>query len=322
MTKVLIYLFFLVGVVVMLAGGCKKDADKNPIEPVLTTTAVRDFTQKTARCGGNITSLGGSSITVHGICWSTVTTPTIADNKTTDSIGSDSFTSVITGLSSNTTYYVRAYATNIAGTAYGNEQSFILWLNVPGPPVTDIDGNSYSSVKIGNQIWISENLKVTHYYNGDIIPNVTDDTTWVHLSTGAYCDNTVYGKLYNWYAVADSQNLCPSGWHVPADTEWTTLINYLGGEDIAGAELKEAGTNHWKTPNMGATNESGFAALPGGSRLATDLFFHDGHGGVWWSTTKYNSDKAWYMSLFYTDYNVRRKFNSLNSGFAVRCVKD
>ncbi len=139
--------------------------------------------------------------------------------------------------------------------------------------VTDIDGNTYQTIKIGNQWWMAENLKVTHYRNGDAIPNVTDYTEWVYLTSGAYCaydnDNShvaTYGRLYNWYAVSDSRNVAPSGWHVSTFEEWQTLEDYLGGSSVAGGKLKEAGTSHWASPNTGATNESGFSALPSGYR--------------------------------------------------------
>ena len=150
--------------------------------------------------------------------------------------------------------------------------------------VTDIDGNTYKTVKIGNQIWMAENLKVTHYRNGDIIPNVTNNFEWAYLSTGAWCvhDNdgsyaNTYGYLYNWYAVNDIRNIAPEGWHVPTDEEWKELEMYLGmsqteADDTGyrgtneGGKLKEAGTTHWETPNTGATNETGFSALPGGCR--------------------------------------------------------
>lgn len=154
----------------------------------------------------------------------------------------------------------------------------------PCPPVIDIDGNVYQIVTIGTQVWMAENLKVTHYRNGDVIPNVTDGPTWAGLTTGAYCeyDNNVasvatYGRLYNWYAAVDTRNIAPDGWHVPSDEEWKQLETYLGmsqaeadaiglrGSDEGGM-LKETGTSHWDSPNTGATNESGFTALPGGHR--------------------------------------------------------
>jgi len=144
------------------------------------------------------------------------------------------------------------------------------------PAVTDIDGNVYHIVTIGTQVWMVENLKTTKFRDGSSIPNVTDAEEWVghgELHSGAYCnyDNTAansntYGSLYNWYAVVDERNICPTGWHIPSEAEWATLIAYLGGQDVAGGKMKEAGTAHWSTPNTGASNSSGFTALPGGSR--------------------------------------------------------
>jgi len=141
--------------------------------------------------------------------------------------------------------------------------------------VTDIDGNCYRTVTIGTQVWMAENLKVTHDCNGEAIPNVTDGATWAGLTAGAYCEynndvNNVatYGRLNNWYAVADSRNISPAGWHVASDAEWQTLSIFLGGDAIAGGKMKETGTTHWYSPNTGATNESGFSALPGGYRAS------------------------------------------------------
>jgi len=154
--------------------------------------------------------------------------------------------------------------------------------------VKDVDGNSYKTIKIGNQIWMAENLKTTHYANGDAIPDgtgagdisgETDPKYWF-----AYVDDlnnvTTYGRLYTWYTVIDSRNVCPDGWHVPTDTEWTTLTDYLGGTSVAGGKLKETGTTHWTTPNTGATNETGFTALPGGYRSNNGAFLCIGiYGG-------------------------------------------
>lgn len=146
--------------------------------------------------------------------------------------------------------------------------------NESNATVKDIDGNQYQTVKIGSQVWMKENLKVTRYRNGDPIPRVTVNSEWVDLATGAYCacyndEGTTaftYGYLYNWYAVDDRRNLAPAGWHVPTDAEWQILMDYLGGEILAGGKLKETGTSHWASPNTGATNESGFTARPGGIR--------------------------------------------------------
>ena len=145
--------------------------------------------------------------------------------------------------------------------------------------VTDIDGNVYHTVTIGTQTWMVENLKTTRYRNGEAIPNITDNASWAALITCAYCDynnipsnSITYGKLYNWYAVNDSRNIAPMGWHVSTDAEWTTLTTFLGGTSIAGGKLKENGTIHWNSPNVGATNETGFSALPGGYRLNSGFY--------------------------------------------------
>lgn len=195
--------------------------------------------------------------------------------------------------------------------------------------VTDIDGNVYQTVTIGTQVWMAENLKVTHYRNGDAIPNVTDNGTWSGLTTGAYCaynndENNVatYGRLYNWYAVADSRNIAPAGWHVPTDEEWQTLVDYLGGSSVAGGKLKETGTAHWNSPNEGATNESGFTALPGGYRYDSGLFVNMGDYAYFWSSTEYSSYFAWYRYLSFSHSQVGRTNLIKRLGFSVRCVRD
>jgi len=206
--------------------------------------------------------------------------------------------------------------------------------------VTDIDGNVYQTIKIGDQWWMVENLKVTHYRNGDPIPNVTDGGTWSGLTTGAYCEynndpgNVVtYGRLYNWYAVDDSRNIAPEGWHVPSDAEWKQLEMYLGmsqaeadatgwrGTD-EGGKLKEAGTTHWLSPNTGATNESGFTALPGGYRLGSGLYYSVGSNALFWSSTEYDGYGAWFRYLGYSSSQVYRYDYDERGGFSVRCVRD
>ena len=197
--------------------------------------------------------------------------------------------------------------------------------------VTDIDGNVYSTVTIGTQVWLAENLKVTHYRNGEPIPKVTDNTEWSNLITGAYCnyDNDAnnadtYGSLYNWYAVNDSRNIAPTGWHVPTDEEWQTLVDYLGGDDIAGGKMKETGTTHWNSPNEGATNESGFSALPGGYRYGNGNYYSMGGNASFWSSTEYDSDSnyAWARYLFVNFPGILDNGSGKRYGFSVRCVRD
>ena len=210
--------------------------------------------------------------------------------------------------------------------------------------VTDVDGNTYNTVKIGCQCWIKQNLKVTHYPDGTAIPLVTDNTAWVNLGDNntddAYCyynnnSSSAYGALYTWAAamgdnaVSSSTNpsgvqgICPDGWHLPSDAEWTELTDYLGGESIAGGKLKETGTTHWNSPNTGATNSSGFTGLPGGDRYNYNgSFNYVGIYGYWWSATESSTSVAWKRRMNYDNANVIRNLNDKSYGFSVRCVRD
>lgn len=335
-------LFLLLALSFFIFNGCNKDDDNSTTTlPTITTTAISDITENTAVSGGEVTDDGGSSVTARGICWSTNSNPTISDNKTSDSVGTGSFTSSLTGLTENTTYYVKAYATNSQGTAYGNEQSFTTTNTSTSGTVTDIDGNTYPTVIIGTQEWMAEDLRVTHYPNGDAIPHITDNATWGNLGNNntddAYSfynnDNTTdYGALYTYAAaIADNwtrdnnanQGICPNGWRLPTDNEWSTLTDYLGGSDVAGGKMKETGTTHWNSPNTGATNSSGFAALPGGYRNGTNgTFYNVGNNGNWWSSTESSSSHAFSRTLIYTNANAYRYDDSKSGGFCVRCIRD
>ncbi len=188
------------------------------------------------------------------------------------------------------------------------------------------------SVTICNQVWMSKNLEVSKYRNGDDIPQVTDAATWVSLTTGAWCyynndpaTGAIYGKLYNWFAVNDPRGLAPAGWHVASDLEWTTLTECLGGSSVAGGKMKEIGTAHWMTPNADATNSSGFTALPAGLRGWDDGGLFNGltNNTTWWSSTEASADRAWDRGL--TTYNgliFRFDPDDKNVGFSVRCIKD
>jgi uncharacterized protein (TIGR02145 family) len=296
--------------------------------PTITTNTIYSITSFLATVGCSITNDGGASITSRGVCWSTNTDPTVSlATKTDDGLGTDDFSSSLTGLQPLTTYYVRAYATNSKGTSYGSTKSFTT-LSSSGT-VTDIDGNVYQTITIGTQVWMAENLKTTKYRDGTSIPNVTDANQWGGLTTGAYCDynnvvsnSTTYGRLYNWYAVSDSRNIAPAGWHVPTDAEWTTLTTCLGGESVAGGKLKEAGTAYWLSPNTCANNEIGFTALPSGWLGST--FYDIGNNCTWWSATA-DSDlltHAWIRELFYNFSSVGRITFHKSGGYSVRCIKD
>ncbi len=193
--------------------------------------------------------------------------------------------------------------------------------------VKDIDGNLYHAVIIGTQTWLTENLRVTHYSNGESIAYVEDGDKWSRQNNGAYCvfdssdsNKKTYGLLYNWYAVNDKRNLCPIGWHVPSDEEWTELTKFLGGELTAGAQLKEKGTKHWKGPNSKANNESDFTALPGGFRNYDGIFYDIGYYGFWWTSTKESSGLAWGRGMYYFFGDVDRDKNEVSNGFSVRCL--
>ncbi len=296
----------------------------------LTTTAVSSISTTSAMSGGNITSDGGSNITARGVCWSTSANPTIAlSTKTVDGTGTGIFTSSMTGLTPNTTYHVRAYATNSVGTAYGSDIEF-----------TTINVTNLPSVTICNQIWTTNNLDVTTYRNGDAIPQVTDSTAWANLTTGAWCyynndaaNGPIYGKLYNWYAVNDPRGLAPQGWHVPSDAEWNKLVKCIDPSAdttcqgctqsaTAGGAMKETGTSHWLSPNTGATNSSGFAGLPGGGRSSDGPFFNIANEGLWWSSTEFSAEGALSRSLYYQISSVFIGGNNKPNGYSVRCLRD
>ena len=313
--------------------------NNTPTKPILTTSSVSLITDATATSGGNITSDGGASIIARGVCWNTSQYPTTANNITTDGNGMGIFSSSITGLAQDSKYYVRAYATNSVGTTYGNEQSFN---TAKGQTVTDLDGNVYHTVSIGTQTWMVENLKTTRYRNGEAILNVTNNTSWAALTTGAYCDynnapsnSVTYGKLYNWYAATDSRNIAPTGWHVPTDEEWTNLTDFVTahlGTSLNVAKALAAKTD-WSTYNATGTigfnltlnNSTGFSALPGGFRLYLNGEFRNLYSdGRWWSATEVSLGSALYRLMSYNSGNVSQNeyYNSKQFGFSVRCVKD
>ncbi|MBN2730120.1 MAG: hypothetical protein JXR53_12925 [Bacteroidales bacterium] len=221
-------------VVLLLLSSCKKEEevseDNTSKLPVLSTLEVTDVLQESASSGGMVLSDGGYTVLAKGVCWSTNQTPTINDSKTDEGSGAGAFSSTITNLTPNSTYYVRAYARNSYGVGYGSTMSFTTMAIL-----TDVDGNTYDIVKIGNQVWMAENLKTTKFNDNNSIPLVTDSLSWINISSAAYCwpqnsqgYGNAYGVLYNWYTVS-SDKLCPLGWHVPSNAEWTELSDYLGG---------------------------------------------------------------------------------------------
>ncbi len=202
--------------------------------------------------------------------------------------------------------------------------------NVTYSSMTDQEGNIYKTITIGTQTWMAENLRTTLYNDGTSIPLVTDNIAWSLLTTPAYCNynNTTnidtiatYGRLYNWHAV-NSGKLAPKGWHVPTTDEWSTLTDYLDGTSVAGDKLKETGTTHWNSPNEGATNETGFTALPGGRRVSNGTFFDIAYVGSWWSSTQDNTSDAYVRDMDCSYSDVYSASYSKDLGISVRCVKD
>lgn len=284
-----------------------QDTIKTLTKPTLNTSAIKSITKTSAISGGNIDFDGGSPITSRGIVWGTSPNPTISlSTKTTDGTGIGTFTSNISGLTENITYYVRAYATNIIGTSYGQQLSFETTSN--GTFTDSRDGNSYRWIRIGDQVWMAENLKATKYNDNIDIPNVTVGTSWVNLTTGAYCwynnnvSNSTYGALYNWFAV-NTGKLAPIGWHVPSESEWAELESYI------------------TTNSISLINTSGFNALKAGWRdLNGGAFFDLGTYGYWWTSTETESTKAWIKYI--STGNVSKISHYTSNGVSVRCIKD
>lgn len=195
--------------------------------------------------------------------------------------------------------------------------------------IKDIEGNVYHIVKIGTQVWMMENLKTSKFKDGTSIPLVNDDAGWGNLNSAGFCwyDNDsnsykdTYGALYNWNAI-NSGKLAPEGWHIATDADWTTLTTYLGGDSVAGGKLKETGTNNWATPNTGATNVSGFTAIPGGYRHMDGGFFEIGQSANWWSSKNANADNDYFRGVAYNFKFISRNTYNKRFGFSVRCVRN
>jgi len=297
--------------------------------PAVTTATITSITNNSAVGGGSITYNGGAEITDKGICWSTSPEPDLQDSYISTVTGTDIYSCAMTSLLQGTRYYVRAYVINSAGPAYGEQVIF-------NTKVADIEGNLYGTVNIGNQVWMTENLKTTRLNDNTIIPDVADDSTWVHLSTPALCwllndiqYKNVYGALYNWYTV-ETGKLCPSGWHVSTDSEFKIL------EQTLGMATDQLDLTEWRGTDQGAkmksttgfflgengTNSSGFSALPAGYRWAKNGAFNGiGMLSYWWSS-EYNTEYAWYRRLDGPNSDVYRFATSKEGGKYIRCVKD
>jgi uncharacterized protein (TIGR02145 family) len=197
--------------------------------------------------------------------------------------------------------------------------------------LTDQQGNVYKTVLIGGKEWMAENLRTSVYRNGEAIPNITDVQIWQGTSSGAWVhysgssqNDCPYGKLYNWRAVNDTRNLCPSGWHVPSDMEWKALEDSLGGAQVAGQKLKSTVLRYWQCPNSFSDNSSGFSGLPGGGRIIFGGYYQAGFKGWWWTSTQLDANLAFYRELDYSQPSVYRNGDGTDKqhGLSVRCIKD
>lgn len=270
----------------------------------------------------------------YGTSTSYGNTVTASESPVTDS---GTVSAEITGLSSNTRYYYRVKAENALGVTYGADSSFVTTITGITGTVTDADGNTYNTIGIGYQDWMTENLKTTKFNDGTNISLVTNDSAWNTLSTPAYCwynnDKSSYkdsyGALYNWYVV-ETGSLCPTGWHVPSQDDWNTLIEYIGANNEPGGQLKSTRTApdahpRWNSPNTGATNSTGFSALPGGERMLdgeSALFDYIGVEGDWWTSNEYSTLNATYYFIRNNYSNVYNGYSKKKNGFSVRCVKN
>ncbi len=341
-TNTLIFPLLVMGVFLIFVISCQKDN-----VPVLTTLVVSEITQTTATSGGNISSDGGTPITTRGMCWSTEQTPTISDNKKIAETSLSNYPCSIVGLSANTTYYVRAFATNSNGPGYGNTMVFTTEQGGSSGIFTDFrDNNVYRFVTIGNQVWMAENLKYLPKVSRPYSYSTTSPHYYVYGYDGTNVNEAkatnsykTYGVLYNWPAAmrkntsstanpSGVQGVCPIGWHLPSDTEWTQLTDYLGGETVAGGKLKatgtlEAGTGLWHDPNNGATNETDFTALPSGyCDCYRHSFWEIGYYTYWWSSTEDHTESAWYRGVYYNYGPILKNTCGKEFGDPVRCVRD
>ncbi|MFW6328089.1 MAG: fibrobacter succinogenes major paralogous domain-containing protein [Bacteroidota bacterium] len=323
-------------IIMILFAACSKNNEL----PVVKTNEVTNIMYNKVTVVGNIISDGGDSIVEKGVCWSIQPNPTISDNSEQSlSNGTTEFAVDINNLGTNVNYYVRSYAINNEGLAYGEELTFTLYLNKPEEPVSDIQNNSYSTVRIGDQVWMKENLKVTHYSNGDAIPYISlqNDSDWLENNSGAYCvfnddhaNTEKYGYLYNGYAVTDERDICPVGWHVPTKEEWQTLVDYLGGLSTAGNLLKS--TAHWNNVHPNTTNLSGFSVLPGGLRLHSmpensyTEYWGVNEQAYFASSDEYTINGTyyiWYVNLMNITEWARVDDNTTKTvGHSIRCIQN
>ncbi len=327
--------FFRAILFLLIMTGCAGSQAPVPARTTAVTTIQADnLTFSSAVTGVSVTT--SENIKSIGFCWSLTPNPKMPTTLYfAGPPGSLAFTRKIVSLALEETYYVRGFADNGNGIIYGEQISFSTRALMEGP--TDIDGNKYRAIQIGSQTWMADNLKVTRYRNGDIIPNVQNSNDWENAISGAWCSynndsqmEVTYGKLYNWFAAVDNRNVCPVGWHVPSANEWELLKDFLG--PFSGRVMKAVGTKYWspESVNLGvgmADNLSGFTGIPSGERYvgSGSVGFYGvlGWNGYWSSTQKPSFvNTAITFSLNYNSDVLLKDDKIFTQGLCIRCIKD
>jgi len=302
--QVWFYILAIIGVFMMLTTSCKKDESSSMKTPVITWANPADITNETLLSKIQLNARAN-------VAGSFIYTPAIG---------------IRLNIGANQVLQVVFTPTDI--TAYEKVSKSVTINVTQAKTLADIDGNVYNIVIIGTQIWLTENLITTKFNDSIPIPLITDSYEWINLTTSGYCwgyddpsDRMIYGALYNWYAV-NTGKLAPKGWHIPTESDWITLQNYLGGASVAGGKLKEKGTSHWNAPNTGATNESGFLALPGSYRSKVNGTIPTKFlSGVWWSSTG-SIDSFGRFLLEYNSAASDYRNDNGTYGLSVRCIRD
>lgn len=314
----------IITLLLVFTSACQKpDQPKTLAEVELIDISTTDVSFS---CSSRILNDGNDKIIEKGVCWSTINMPLKSMNSTSDGGGNDDYQSFATGLIQTGVYYVRPYAINSVGISYGDIMK-IQTQKGDGKQVIDYDGNIYNTVQIGDQVWLKENSYAVHYQNGDnVYPtknNAVFENLYINDTINPFSNSikstTYYGVTYTWEKVVDSRNICPTGWRPAENDDWLKLVTTLGGYDYAGAKMKEVGIEHWHKPNIGATNESGFTALPGGYNNSVRVGLY----AFWWSGgEEYDSTNAlgWYVK--YDELGIYNFYTNKNVGMTVRCIKN
>jgi uncharacterized protein (TIGR02145 family) len=305
-----------------------------PTVPTVITAEITGITSISATSGGNVTDDGGDPVTARGVVWSTLQNPTLEDNEgfTEDGQGTGEFSSEITG-TPNITYYVRAYGTNSEGAGFGENMVFKSSSTNPCPNqpvlIDPRDDNSYNTVQIGDQCWMAENLAFLPNVSPSAQGNNNNPFYYVYGYQGINVEEAItmstyklYGALYNWPAAL---NACPDGWHLPSNSEWIALTNHLGSESDAGGKMKSVRTlpdlpPSWNSPNIGATNESGFTLFPSGERYHLGTFKNLTSVGLWWSSIEFNTNSSLLRRIFFDESFIETINGNKSYGFSVRCL--